>query len=81
MERYWNLQNIISREKGVRKELEGVFHKTIKKVSEDTEILKFNTAIAALMTLMNAVSEKGDITKEELRLFTILLNPFAPPYH
>ena len=78
VERYWNLQNIISREKGVRKELEGVFHKTIKKVSEDTEILKFNTAIAALMTLMNAVSEKGDITKEELRLFTILLNPFAP---
>ena len=78
VERYWNLQNIISREKGVRKELEGVFHKTIKKVSEDTEILKFNTAIAALMTLMTAVSEKGDITKEELRLFTILLNPFAP---
>ena len=58
--------------------MEGAFHKAIKKVSEDTEVLKFNTAIAALMTLMNQVTAKGSISKEELRIFTILLNPFAP---
>ncbi len=78
VERYWNLQNCLSQEKGLRPELEAVFHKTIKKVGEDTETLKFNTAIAALMTLLNAISEKGDITREELKLFTLLLNPFAP---
>ncbi|HIY27388.1 MAG TPA: class I tRNA ligase family protein, partial [Candidatus Acutalibacter pullistercoris] len=78
VERYWNLQNLLCQEKGLRPELEGAFHKTIKKVSEDTEVLKFNTAIAALMSLMNVISDKGSITKEELRLFTLLLNPFAP---
>ncbi len=78
VERYWNLQSCLSQEKGLRPELEAVFHKTIKKVGEDTETLKFNTAIAALMTLLNAISEKGDITREELKLFTLLLNPFAP---
>ena len=41
-------------------------------------MLKFNTAIAALMTLMNQVTAKGSITKEELKVFTLLLNPFAP---
>ncbi len=78
VERYWNLQNCLSQEKGLRPELEAVFHKTIKKVGEDTETLKFNTAIAALMTLLNAISENGDITREELKLFTLVLNPFAP---
>ncbi|WP_322181113.1 leucine--tRNA ligase [Neglectibacter caecimuris] len=78
VERYWNLQSCLSQEKGLRPELEAIFHKTIKKVGEDTETLKFNTAIAALMTLLNAISEKGDITREELKLFTLLLNPFAP---
>ena len=78
VERYWNLQCCLSQEKGLRPELEAIFHKTIKKVGEDTETLKFNTAIAALMTLLNAISEKGDITREELKLFTLLLNPFAP---
>ncbi len=77
-ERYWNLQNILCEESGLRPDMEGIFHKTIKKVSEDTENLKFNTAIAALMTLMNAVGEKGSITKDELKIFTVLLNPFAP---
>ncbi len=78
VERYWNLQSCLSQEKGIRPELLTLFHQTIKKVGEDTENLKFNTAIAALMTLLNAVSEKGDITREELRIFTLLLNPFAP---
>ena len=77
-ERYWNLQTIITGESGVRPQLESAFHKTIKKVSEDTENLKFNTAIAALMSLINDISDKGDITKDELRIFTILMNPFAP---
>ena len=78
VERYWNLQSCLSQEKGLRPELEAIFHKTIKKVGEDTETLKFNTAIAALMTLLNAISEKGDITRGELKLFTLLLNPFVP---
>ena len=78
VERYWNLQNILCEDQSIRPDMEGAFHKAIKKVSEDTEVLKFNTAIAALMTLMNQVTAKGSISKEELRIFSILLNPFAP---
>ena len=77
LERYWNLQDCVKGD-GMSKKLESAFHKTIKKVSEDTETLKFNTAIAALMALMNEISAAGSITKEELRIYTILLNPFAP---
>ena len=77
LERYWNLQDCVKGD-GMSKKLESAFHKTIKKVSEDTETLKFNTAIAALMSLMNEISAAGSITKEELRIYTILLNPFAP---
>ena len=77
LERYWNLQTIVKGD-GFSKKLESSFHKTIKKVSDDIENLKFNTAIAALMGLMNEISDAGSITKEELKVFTILLNPFAP---
>ncbi len=77
LERYWNLQDCVKGD-GMSKKLESAFHKTIKKVSEDTETLKFNTAIAALMSLINDITAVGSITKEELRIFTILLNPFAP---
>lgn len=77
-ERYWNLQAMLSEESGIRREMESAIHKTIKKVSEDMENLKFNTAIAALMTLLNTIYDKGSLTKEELRIFTLLLNPFAP---
>ena len=77
LDRYWNLQDVLV-EGGLRPEMETVFHKTIKKVTEDIESLKFNTAIAALMALLNDVADKGSITKEELKLFTLLLNPFAP---
>ena len=52
--------------------------KSIKKVGEDIENLKFNTAIAALMSLINDIYDSGSITPEELKVFTILLNPFAP---
>ncbi len=77
IDRYWNLQDILVDGK-LRKELEASFHKTIKKVSDDIENLKFNTAIAALMSLINEIYEAGNITCEELKIFTILLNPFAP---
>ena len=77
LDRYWNLQEILT-EGGLRPEMETAFHKTIKKVTEDIESLKFNTAIAALMALTNEVADKGSITKEELKIFTLLLNPFAP---
>jgi len=59
-------------------ELEGSFHKTIKKVSEDIESLKYNTAIAQLMTLINEVYDQKRINRAELKTFLILLNPFAP---
>ncbi len=61
-----------------RAELEADFHKTIKKVSEDIENLKMNTAIAALMSLLNSVTATGKINRRELKDFIILLNPFAP---
>ena len=77
LERYWNLQEILT-EGGLRPEMETAFHKTIKKVTEDIESLKFNTAIAALMALINEITDHGSITKEELKIFTLLLNPFAP---
>ena len=78
IERYWNLQSILSDKKDIRPQLEASFHKTIKKVSEDIENLKFNTAIASLMALINEIYESGSITIEELKIFTKLLNPFAP---
>ncbi len=78
LERYFNLQDIISQEKGITKELEVPFNKAIKKVGDDIENIKFNTAIATLMALINDISAKGSVTKEELKIFTILLNPFAP---
>ena len=77
LERYWNLQAMVKGD-GMSQKLESSFHKAIKKVGEDIEVLKFNTAIASLMALMNEVSDAGSITKEELKIFTILLNPFAP---
>ena len=77
LERYWNLQEILT-EGSLRPEMETAFHKAIKKVTEDIESLKFNTAIAALMALINDITDQGSITKEELKIFTLLLNPFAP---
>lgn len=78
LERYFALQDILTEGEEYSKELEGSFHKTIKKVSDDIENIKFNTAIAALMALINDIAAKGSINKQELRTFTILLNPFAP---
>jgi leucyl-tRNA synthetase len=63
---------------GVTDGMESIFHKTIKKVTFDIEELKFNTAIAQLMTLLNEIEAKGSITKDELETFLLLLSPFAP---
>ena len=78
VERYWNLQSVLIDGDKIRPELEGVFNKAIKKVGEDIENIKFNTAIATLMALINDISNVKSINKEELRIFSILLNPFAP---
>ena len=78
VERYWNLQNVLIDGDKIRPELESAFNKAIKKVGEDIENIKFNTAIATLMALINDISNVKSINKEELRIFSILLNPFAP---
>ncbi len=63
---------------GVTPELESKFHKTVKKVSQDIEEMKFNTAIAAMMTLLNDIYAVGKLTKDELKTFVTILCPFAP---
>ena len=78
IDRTWALQDILTDGDEYSKELESAFHKTIKKVSEDIEGMKFNTAIAALMTLLNDIYAKGSINKAELKTYVTLLNPFAP---
>lgn len=78
VERYWNLQSVLIDGDKIRPELEGAFNKAIKKVGDDIENIKFNTAIATLMALINDISNVKSINKEELRIFSILLNPFAP---
>lgn len=78
VERYYNLQEKLIDGDEVRPELECSIHKTIKKVSEDIENIKFNTAIASLMALMNDINAVGSIDKKEYAIFSILLNPFAP---
>lgn len=63
---------------GATPELDSLLHKTIKKVSEDIEEMKYNTAIAAMMSFLNAVFEHGSLTKDELKAFILILCPFAP---
>ena len=78
LDKVWALYGILCDEKGIRPSLEAEFHRTIKKVTEDIENLKMNTAIAALMTLMNSIYSTGKITADEYKVFITLLNPFAP---
>ena len=78
LERVWNLQNIVTAEEGPSADLNASLHKTIKKVGEDIERMKFNTAIAALMSLLNEFTKKGSVTRAEIRTMITLLNPFAP---
>ena len=78
IDRVWNLQDMLTDSDEYSQKLESAFHKTIKKVSEDIETLKYNTAIAALMSLLNEVYAAGSVTRKELKTFISLLNPFAP---
>ena len=78
LDKIWNLQNNVISQDGYRKELEASMHKTIKKVGEDIEAMKFNTAIAAMMSLLNEISENKGITLGEYKTLLVLLNPFAP---
>ena len=77
IERIWGLL-FMTKGKGVTPELETSFHKTIKKVSSDIEQMKFNTAIAAMMALVNEIYEHGSLTVDELGVFVRLISPFAP---
>ena len=78
IERFWNLQQMVSDESGYSEDVEPLMHKTIKKVTEDIDNLKCNTAIAAMMTLLNKLYDKKSVTRDELKTLTVLLNPFAP---
>ena len=78
LERVWSLADILVDGDGYSAELEGAMHRTIKKVTEDIEVLKMNTAIAAMMSLLNEIYDKKSITRGEFKTLLILLNPFAP---
>jgi len=78
LERVAALTDMMTPEEGYSPELEGSFHRMIKKVSEDIEGLKCNTAIAAMMSVLNEIYDKGSVTRGELMTFITLLNPFAP---
>jgi len=78
LERVWNMQNMVVEGDTYSKELENSVHKLIKKVSDDIEKMKFNTAIAAMMSFVNECYKKGSVTKAEFKTFLTLLNPFAP---
>ena len=78
LDRVWRLQDMLSADSGVRDDLKASLHGMIKKVSEDYEAMKYNTAIAAMMSFVNDVYAKDDITKEEFHALLTLLNPVAP---
>ena len=78
LERVWKLQEILTDEEGYSADMEIKMHQTIKKVSSDFENLKFNTAIAAMMSLINDFYKKNSVTKGEYRTLLVLLNPVAP---
>ena len=78
VDRIWALQDKVTDSDSYSDALRSKMHKTIKKVSEDIEAMKFNTAIAAMMTLLNDIYDAGSITKKEFRDLLILLYPFAP---
>ena len=78
LDRTWALLDVLVDGDGYRKDFEGIINRTIKKVTEDIEQMKFNTAIAAMMTLLNEFYAKKDITRGELKAFLLMLDPFAP---
>ena len=78
LDRVWALQDMLTDGEEYRPETRALMHKTIKKVSEDIENLRFNTAIASMMALINEIYALGSINRAELRTLLLLLNPFAP---
>ena len=78
IDRIWKLQDILTDGDEYSKELSSAMHKTVKKVGEDIEEMKYNTAIAALMTLLNQIYDNGRINRAELKTLLLLVNPFAP---
>ena len=78
LERVWKLQTIMTGEEGYSADMETKMHQTIKKVSQDFESLKYNTAIAAMMALINDFYKKNSVTKGEYKTLITLLNPVAP---
>ena len=78
LERVWKLQTIMTGEEGYSADMETKMHQTIKKVSQDFESLKYNTAIAAMMALINDFYKKNAVTKGEYKTLITLLNPVAP---
>ena len=78
LERVWNIQSMVTDETGYTEDLEKAIHKTIKKVDDDIERMKFNTAIATMMSLVNDFYKKGSVTKTEFMTLLTLLNPVAP---
>ncbi len=78
LDRVWSLQEVLDNSEDLSEDMTAPFHRTLKKVTEDIEAMKFNTAIAAMMTLLNQLSEKGSVTRGEWKLLLSMLNPFAP---
>lgn len=78
IDRVWGLQDILTDGDEYSEKLRSNFHKTIRKVTDDIEAMKFNTAIAAMMTLINDIYAVGTVNKAELSALCIMLNPFAP---
>ncbi|MBE6767726.1 MAG: leucine--tRNA ligase [Ruminococcaceae bacterium] len=78
LDRVWSLQDALVDSEELSEDMTAPFHRTLKKVTEDIEAMKFNTAIAAMMTLLNQLGEKGSVTRGEWKLLLSMLNPFAP---
>ena len=78
LERVWRLQGMICDEQGIREDMKRIVNATIKKVSEDYEAMKYNTAIAQMMTMVNEIYTKGSVSKDELHVLLTILSPVAP---
>ena len=78
LDRIWRMQDMVNDFDGIRPEMKALVHGTIKKVSEDYEAMKYNTAIAAMMTMVNELYNSGSVSKEEFHILLTLLNPVAP---
>ena len=78
LDRIWRMQDMVNGFDGIRPEMKALVHGTVKKVSEDYEAMKYNTAIAAMMTMVNELYNSGSVSKEEFHILLTLLNPVAP---